>query len=593
MRFIRDLRMSVKIGGLVAVLLAGICLVGYNGIDKMQLLNHETDVLYERELLGLSYVQNANLAQAALVRSEKYYLLATTEDIRREFAQAMEKYRAEFEGELEKARPLLYSQEAVAILRRLDAAYAEYIKVHEEVLSLARADTLAQERAAVQLSMGEGRRLFYSLDGMMNELVQIKISNAAEAAERTTQIYEAGRTQSLLLVGLVLLTGLVTGFTIALAIVKPLKAATDFAGHVAQGDLERQLTVVQKDEVGVLADALRSMVVNLKGKIGEAEQKGVEAREEAERARAAMAEAEEAKRKAERAKAEGMLEAAGQLEEIVERLTSASEELASQVEECSRGAEQQTGRVAETATAMEQMNATVLEVAKNASTAAAESETSKSKAQEGAEVVGRAVSAIETVQQRILQVTQNMTELGQKAESIGTIMNVISDIADQTNLLALNAAIEAARAGEAGRGFAVVADEVRKLAEKTMTATKEVGEAIGGIQHGVSNNVRSVEQAVQVIDEATDLAKQSGAALGQIVSMSEVAADQVRSIATASEEQSSASEQINSAVEEISTISNQTSAAMNQSAQAVSELSLQAQELKTLIQDMKQEAGMA
>ena len=207
--------------------------------------------------------------------------------------------------------------------------------------------------------------------------------------------------------------------------------------------------------------------------------------------------------------------------------------------------------------------------------------------------MGRAVRAIETVQQRILQVTQNMTELGQKAESIGTIMNVISDIADQTNLLALNAAIEAARAGEAGRGFAVVADEVRKLAEKTMTATKEVGEAIGGIQHGVSNNVRSVEQAVQVIDEATDLAKQSGAALGQIVSMSEVAADQVRSIATASEEQSSASEQINSAVEEISTISNQTSAAMNQSAQAVSELSLQAQELKTLIQDMKQEAGMA
>jgi methyl-accepting chemotaxis protein len=166
-------------------------------------------------------------------------------------------------------------------------------------------------------------------------------------------------------------------------------------------------------------------------------------------------------------------------------------------------------------------------------------------------------------------------------------MNVISDIADQTNLLALNAAIEAARAGDAGRGFAVVADEVRKLAEKTMTATKEVGDAIRGIQEGARKNLGNVDRAVSTIEEATGLARQSGAALEEIVHLVEVATDQVRSIATASEEQSSASEEINRSVEEINRISSETASAMTQSAQAVGELATQAGQLRQLIETMK------
>jgi len=180
-----------------------------------------------------------------------------------------------------------------------------------------------------------------------------------------------------------------------------------------------------------------------------------------------------------------------------------------------------------------------------------------------------------------------MTQLGTQAEGIGQIMNVISDIADQTNLLALNAAIEAARAGDAGRGFAVVADEVRKLAEKTMAATKEVGDAISGIQNGARKNQENVERAVTTIEQATTLAGQSGESLQQIVSLVEISTDQVRSIATASEQQSAASEEINHSIEEINRISRETATAMNQSAQAVGELANQAGTLRGLIENMK------
>jgi methyl-accepting chemotaxis protein len=297
-------------------------------------------------------------------------------------------------------------------------------------------------------------------------------------------------------------------------------------------------------------------------------------------------EAMEAKQAAE-SSAEGMKLAADQLEKVVEVVSSASEELSAQVEQCSRGTETQSARVAETATAMEQMNATVLEVAKNASQAAESSAHARTKAEDGAKIVAQVVSGISTMQSVSFTMKEDMGALGKQAEGIGQVMSVISDIADQTNLLALNAAIEAARAGDAGRGFAVVADEVRKLAEKTMTATKEVGEAINGIQAGTRKNLENVERAVVTVEEATGLAKQSGEALQEIVQLVEVATDQVRSIAAASEEQSAASEEINRSIEEINRISSESASAMGQSAQAVGDLAGQAGNLRGLIEKMK------
>jgi methyl-accepting chemotaxis protein len=414
----------------------------------------------------------------------------------------------------------------------------------------------------------------------------------ADAKAMETTLAERARDSVLWQIGVgtaVTLIGICFVWLFTGNIAKPIQRAAAYAGKVAEGDFSQQLDVHQSDEVGVLADALRTMVENLKAKIAEAEAKGEDARRETENARIAMAEAEEAQARAERAKAEGMIQAANKLEGVVEIVTSDSEQLSAQIEQSSRGAEEQSRRVTETATSMEEMNATVLEVAQNASNAAEAADQAKARAEDGAKVVGLVVKGIEEVRHQAQEMKADMSTLGKQAEGIGQIMNVISDIADQTNLLALNAAIEAARAGEAGRGFAVVADEVRKLAEKTMTATKEVGDAIRGIQDGTRKNIDNVERSGKTIEEATVLANKSGESLREIVALVESTTDQVRSIATASEEQSSASEEINHSIEDVSRISLETTDAMRQSAQAVGELANQSQVLKSLIIEMQSE----
>jgi methyl-accepting chemotaxis protein len=282
-----------------------------------------------------------------------------------------------------------------------------------------------------------------------------------------------------------------------------------------------------------------------------------------------------------------ILQVAAQASEISGRVAAASEELAAQVEEVSRGTEMQRARVESTASAMSEMNSTVLEVARNASQASEQSELTRSRAGTGSELVNQVVQSINQVNKVASVLQSNMQGLGSQAESIGGVMNVISDIADQTNLLALNAAIEAARAGEAGRGFAVVADEVRKLAEKTMSATQEVSASINAIQHSTRTNIDEVNTAVKSITEATGLANSSGAALKEIVDLASTNSSVVASIATAAEEQSATSDEINRAIEEINHIVGETANGMIQSAAAVQELAGMAQQLNRVMDSLK------
>ena len=387
--------------------------------------------------------------------------------------------------------------------------------------------------------------------------------------------------------GLILLLALISAFFLARSITAPINHIISYSKDVASGNLNATLVERFSHDLGVLQASLEAMVENLKSKILEAERNSSIASEQTEKALLAMKEADVARQKAESAKAEGMLQAAHQLEGVVEIVSSASEQLSAQIEQSSRGADEQSGRVRETATAMEEMNATVLEVARNAQQAADVSHQARQQALEGSKIVTDAVKSIEAVHAQSIAIKEDMDVLGKQAEGIGQIMGVIADIADQTNLLALNAAIEAARAGDAGRGFAVVADEVRKLAEKTMIATQEVGQAITGIQEGTRKNIRNVEQSGVSIEEAAKLSAQSGESLKQILEFVHMVNDQVQSIATASEQQSAASEEINHSVEQVATISVETAQAMEQASSAVAELAQQSQALQRLIVEMK------
>ena len=416
-----------------------------------------------------------------------------------------------------------------------------------------------------------------------------------ERAEMLAPIMALLRGNLLLTLGIGLLVGLII-FLVTRNISGALREGAHFVGRVAEGHFEiddeqrRSLekSAARTDEIGSLARGVGSMVENLKQLFADSERKTQEAHAATEEAHQAMREAEEARKAAEGARREGMLSAAGQLEEVAAVLSSASTQLSAQIEQSDRGAAESATRLSEAATAMNEMNATVQEVAKNAGSASTASAETKEKAEAGAQVVEKAVRSIEDVHRMSLALKDDMVQLDEHARDISRIMAVISDIADQTNLLALNAAIEAARAGEAGRGFAVVADEVRKLAEKTMASTQDVGNAITAIQESTAKSMTGVDNAVERIGEANELASRSGAALEEIVATVEATGDQVNAIATASEEQSAASEEINQSIVQVNDMSRQTAGAMAEASKAVSDLAAQAQRLNELIIRMKE-----
>ncbi|ACS80811.1 methyl-accepting chemotaxis protein [Maridesulfovibrio salexigens] len=396
-------------------------------------------------------------------------------------------------------------------------------------------------------------------------------------------------TNDLILIGVfAFIVVLIAIFFVARSISKPIGIMADAAKEVASGNMNVRLDdSLFGGELLDLNAALREMLVGLVENISKSEKMAQEAQEQTEKAKIALNEADEARSEAENAKREGMLQAAERLAGIVSQVSSATQELTAQIDESNRGSETQRERTSESATAMEQMNASVLEVARNAGDASESALEAKSKAEDGGKIVANVVTAISEVNKYSEEMVSGLDVLGGHADGISQVITVITDIADQTNLLALNAAIEAARAGEAGRGFAVVADEVRKLAEKTMQATQEVGQAVHSIQSETRRNIEKMGNAAEMVGSSTELAGRAGESLEEIVEIVETTAEQVRSIATASEEQSAASEQINRGIEEVNLIANDNAQAMRESAAAVEELMRLGEQLTGLIEELR------
>ena len=414
---------------------------------------------------------------------------------------------------------------------------------------------------------------------------------AAKNSANLQAVISSTKTLSIVCIVVALLVTALGAFYTARIIARPVADLTEAAIIVAGGDYSDHIKQehLYVGELVPLLEAIRTMIRAIKTSMQDAAAKADMATSEAQQAQVALGEAEKAKASAE-SKTVAIAQAVVELRKVMDQLEHSSQSLRNQVDAASNGAGVQSQRVAETATAMEQMNATVLEVAKNAEEASSEADGARTHAEEGAHIVDSVVRDMGDTASSAQKLKTDMAELEQQAVSIGRIMNVISDIADQTNLLALNAAIEAARAGEAGRGFAVVADEVRKLAEKTMQATSEVGQAIRGIQKGTEVSTQAVDDMVQQIEIVAGKARESGVALGQIVESVRAASAQVASIATASSEQSAASDEITHAIDGINTISVETAQIMGDSAAAVHALAEQTVQLGQLITQLESQA---
>lgn len=265
------------------------------------------------------------------------------------------------------------------------------------------------------------------------------------------------------------------------------------------------------------------------------------------------------------------------------QVASAATQIASSAEQMATGLSKQSQQSQQVSAAVEELASSVTEVAKKSTEASRAATTSRQEADEGGGVVSQTVEEINAIAGDVTRSAEAVTQLGKKSEQIGEIIKVINDIADQTNLLALNAAIEAARAGEHGRGFAVVADEVRKLAERTTTATEEVAQSIREIQQDTQQAVQTIEAGSHRVSRGVELARSAGDALQKITAGSQNVTSMVESIAAAAEEQSAASEQIARSVEQIDSVTRESTQGASQAAQAATVLSQEAEKLRLLV----------
>src|ERR1700690_569537 len=353
---------------------------------------------------------------------------------------------------------------------------------------------------------------------------------------------KAKQAQNLILA--LILLAMVLSVGVSLFIVRsisvPLSEGVDVANRLATGDLTTSVTIRSTDEIGTLMTAMDNMVKSLR-------------------------------------------ELIGKIKYAADNMASGSEQLSASAEEISRGMNEQTSRSTQIATAAEEMSQTVVDVAKNTSNIAQISTQAFDHAKDGEGVVKRSVDEVQAIASTVAESSQVMQRLGESSRQMGDIVGVINDIADQTNLLALNAAIEAARAGEQGRGFAVVADEVRKLSERTTQATSQINSMISSIQNEVEHAGVTMNTATSKVESGVEFSRKAGDSLGNIVGSVNTLQSMVQQIASATEEMSTVSETISSDIQGIAEGSKEISAGSGQIAQALSDLARLATELKGVV----------
>ena len=578
------MKLSTKISASMGSLTVLIAILAVYLLMQMQSINETATVMGERNIPVIDLAGKLNNDVSEYRISEVRHIYATDPAVMKNDEKELTTWKKKTSGYLADLNGLVKQGEVKAALKLVSTGLNAYYALSDKMLDISRQNHTEE---AVQLLLGDSHTSYRKLSDDLNALVAAAKKNADDMNVEADAMFARS---NMIGIGLTMLSILIAvGLTILIVrnTVRQLGKDPGELNAIAHRVVDGDYNIDDGSKKMGVYGAIVEMVNALKTNIENARRESENAREQSRKAQEAMQRAEAASQEAQ-SKTEAMLVAADKLEQVGSVVSSASTQLSAQIEQSDRGAAESATRLSEAATAMNEMNATVQEVARNAGSASNASAETKQKAEAGAQVVAKAVRSIDQVHQMSLELKDDMTQLNGHAQDITRIMGVISDIADQTNLLALNAAIEAARAGDAGRGFAVVADEVRKLAEKTMASTQDVGNAIKAIQESTAKSMTGVDNAVERIGEANELASRSGQALEEIVATVEVTADQVNAIATASEEQSAASEEINQSIVQVNDMARQTAEAMAEAAKAVSDLAAQAQSLTNLIQELKE-----
>ncbi len=412
-----------------------------------------------------------------------------------------------------------------------------YLQAQNQMMELSRQDKLDEMRTLINTRIKDGTD---QMGEQLNKLIAMNASDAKTASIQAGQYYDSAITGIIIVAVFAAVATVLLAWLLTRSIVAPLNRAVQAAQTIAGGNLTKVIEVDGKDEPARLLEALAAMQNNLR--------KTIE-----------------------------------QIAGSATQLGAAAEELSAVTEEASRGLQQQNNEIEQAATAVNEMTAAVEEVARNAVSTSEASNQSTHAAREGRDQVVKTVDAIQTMTHDVQNTAHMIEGLAAQGRDIGKVLDVIRAIAEQTNLLALNAAIEAARAGEAGRGFAVVADEVRALAHRTAQSTQEIEKMVAGIQNGTGEAVSSMQQSNQRTQSTLEMARAAGVALEQITQSIHQINERNLVIASASEEQAQVSREVDRNLVNIRDLATQSAAGANQTSAATHELSRLAVDLNAMV----------
>ncbi|WP_460110699.1 methyl-accepting chemotaxis protein [Pseudomonas sp. S3_H04] len=412
-----------------------------------------------------------------------------------------------------------------------------YLQAQNQMMELSRQDKVDEMRTLINTRIKDGTD---QMGEQLNKLIAMNASDAKAASVQAGQYYDSAITGIIIVAVFAAIATVLLAWLLTRSIVTPLNRAVQAAQTIADGNLTKVIEVDGKDEATQLLQALATMQSNLR--------KTIE-----------------------------------QIAGSATQLGAAAEELSAVTEEASRGLQQQNNEIEQAATAVNEMTAAVEEVARNAVSTSEASNQSTHAAREGRDQVVKTVDAIQTMTHDVQNTAQMIEGLAAQGRDIGKVLDVIRAIAEQTNLLALNAAIEAARAGEAGRGFAVVADEVRALAHRTAQSTQEIEKMVAGIQNGTGEAVSSMQQSNQRTQSTLEMARAAGVALEQITQSIHQINERNLVIASASEEQAQVSREVDRNLVNIRDLATQSAAGANQTSAATHELSRLAVDLNAMV----------
>ena len=522
--------------------------VGAIGIFGIEKLNSSLDAVSKNRLPSIDNLGVINEAQAAVKAACRSLLIPDlaadrVENQRKYIAQAFERADAAWKV----YEPLEQTPEEAVLWKKFVGEWERWkndVRTFTAMSEAYRKKGSKEDYAkALKFELTTATASFRAAEETLGKIIDLNGKIAQQ--ERMSGDKTASSARITLVLALIL--GALAAVTLALLITRGIlrqlggdpTEVSDIATKVAGGDLAVHVAVADGDTHSVMA-AMNSMVQSLRELISETV-----------------------------SISSGIAAASAQLHATSEQIATAAEEVASQ-----------TSTVA---TASEEMSATSLDIARNCTFAAENSKKTSDSADFGASIVQETISGMEKIADRVMQTAMTIGTLGTRSEQIGEIIGTIEDIADQTNLLALNAAIEAARAGEQGRGFAVVADEVRALAERTTKATREISEMIKSIQSETKAAVRAMEEGVNEVEKGASSSMKSGEALQEILSQIGEVTMQINQIATASEEQTATTTEITSNIQQITDVIHQSANGAEETSAAAAQLAEQAQHLQDLV----------